>query len=324
MAERENWDVLVIGSANADFLVRGERLPRPGETVQGGELIEGPGGKGANQAVAAVRLGARAALVARVGNDERGTRVVARLEAEGVDVRHVIRDAHSLTGVALVMVDASGEKQILIAPGANQRMTVHDVRALSGVIASARVVVTQLEIPMECVVEAARLGREAGASVILDPAPARPLPDDLLRLVDWIKPNATEAELLTGAPSRDRALARNAAKRLLDRGVGGVAVQAGEEGNLLVWGGGDAWLPRIPVKRVDATGAGDAFMGGLAVALAEGRSIEDAGALANAAAALATTALGAQPGLPARAEVEALAARVRAGEAEYERITDGD
>jgi ribokinase len=305
------WDVVVVGGANTDYLVRGPRLPGPGETLRGDEFLEAPGGKGANQAVAAARLGARSAFIGRVGADARGEAAIAQLEREGVDVRGVARDAHAFTGVALVMVDQHGEKQILAAGGANVHFTVEDVRAAADTLRHTRVVLTQEEVPLDAVTLAIQVAREAGARVVLDPSPAQPLSDDLLRQVDLIKPDSSEAEALTQIPVRDRASARAAAQQLLERGVGAVAVQAGEEGDLIVWRGGERFLPHFPVKSVDATGAGDAFAAALAVALAEGRSLEEAGRMASAAAALKTTKLGAQAGLPDRAAVMALLASAR-------------
>jgi ribokinase len=309
MAQTILWDIVVVGGANTDYLVRGPKLPTPGATVEGDVFQEAPGGKGANQAVAAARLGARVTLVARVGVDDRGSTLVAQLLAEGVDTRYLVCDAEETTGVALVMVGDGGKKQILTAPGANRRLAVADVKAAAAAIAATRVVLIQCEIPLEAVMAAARLGREAGAHVVLDPAPPAALPDELLRLVDIIKLNAGEANVLTSVRVQDRASARTAAQRLLARGVGAVAVQAGEEGNLLVWRDGECWLPQLSVETVDATGAGDAFAAALAVGVAEGHSLQEAGPAANAAAALATTALGAQAGLPQRGAVLALLTR---------------
>jgi ribokinase len=312
MTQDTNWDVAVVGSANTDFLIRGPKLPAAGETVGGEEFHEGAGGKGANQAVAAARLGARTAFVARLGRDRRGDELAAALTAEGVDLRGVARDAAAPTGAAVIMVDRKGEKSILIAPGANGRLGAADVDAAADVIRAARVVLCQLEVPLEAVLAAARLGRAAGAKVVLDPAPARPLPDELLSLLDVIRPNATEAETLTGVKVSDRGSARRAAEQLLGRGVRAVAVQAGGDGNLLVWPGGECWMPKLPVKSIDATGAGDAFAAGLAVMLAEDRPPDEAGPFANAAAALATTAVGAQAGLPRRQDVHRLLAQTAA------------
>jgi ribokinase len=312
MTSKSGWDVAVVGSANTDFLVRGPKLPAAGETVEGEDYHEGAGGKGANQAVAAARLGARTAFVARIGRDRRGDELARRLEAEGVDLRGLSRDPESPTGAAVIMVDRRGEKAILVAPGANGRMGAADVEAAADVIRAARVVLCQLEIPLEAVLAACRLARAAEARVVLDPAPARPLPDELLPLLDVIRPNASEAEALTGLRVQDRDSARRAAEWLLARGVGAAAVQAAGEGDLLVWPGGECWLPRLPVQSIDATGAGDAFAAGLAVMLAEGRPWAEAGPFANAAAALATTAVGAQAGLPRREAVYRLLAETAA------------
>jgi ribokinase len=303
---------VVVGGANFDYLARGPALPRPGETVQGERLLEGPGGKGANQAVAAARLGARVALVARVGADDRGRALLDHLRDDRVDTAHVRSDPAAGTGVALVQVDRRGQKQIMAVPGANLGLTVADVRAAAGTIEAARVLLVQLEIPLECVAEAIRIARRAGARVVLDPAPPTALPDELLGLVDVIRPNASEARALTGIRVSDRASARRAAQALLERGVGAAAVSAGARGNLLVWAGGECWLPKIPVEAIDATGAGDAFAAGLAVALAEGRTLAEAGPFASATAALKTTRLGAQAGLPRRDEVDAFVRRVGA------------
>ena len=298
--------MIVVGGANVDFLVRSERLPAAGETLQGDTFLESPGGKGANQAVAAARLGARVAFVGRIGTDARGDALIATLERERVDVSRVRRDREAPTGVALIAVDRSGEKQILVAPGANGRLSPEDVERAGEAIASARVLLTQLEVPLPCVALALERAHAAGAATVLDPAPARPLEDALLRRVSVIRPNSGEAGVLTGMPVSDRAEASRAARALLGRGVGAAIVQAGEEGDLLVTGGEERLYPRLPVKSVDATGAGDAFAGALAAALAEGRPLPEAAARGNAAAALATTRFGAQAGLPSREELERL------------------
>ncbi len=300
------YDVVVVGKANVDYLVRGPRLPRPGESVNGELFQQAPGGKGANQAVGAARLGARVALVARVGNDVRGDSVVEALITEGVEIDHLIRDPSEPTGVALCQVGGNGEKQILSAAGANARLCAEDVRAAGDALRSARVVLLQLGVPLAAVTEAIRIGRSAGAQVVLDPGPPAPLADDLLAQIDLIRPNCSEALALTGVAVVCRDSARAAAAVLLRRGVGAVAVQAGEDGDLLSWSEGEVWLPRFEVARLDATGAGDAFASAFAVALAEGRPLWEAGPFASAAAALATTVLGAQASLPRRAAVLAL------------------
>jgi ribokinase len=298
------WDVVVVGGANMDYLVRGLNLPGPGATLQGNEFQEAPGGKGANQAVAAARLGARVAFVARVGADVRGLAMIARLVDEGIDVQRVVRDTEASTGVAVIHVDEQGEKQILTAPGANRRLSPDDVQDAGALIRSARVVLTQLEPPLETVVATIQAAHDAGALVVLDPAPPAELPDELLELVDVIRPNAGEARALTGIEVTDRESARRAAHVLRKRGVGVAIVQAGEEGDLVVSEEGESWLPRISVETVDATGAGDAFAAAIAVMLAEGKSVTEAGKFANTTAALTTTKLGAQAALPRREEVK--------------------
>lgn len=305
MSRKNTWDIVVIGGANMDYLVRGEKLPKPGETAKGDLFQEAPGGKGANQAVAATRLGARVALVARVGTDRRGREVVKRLKEEGVATKFIVRDDTDHTGVALVLVGGDGEKQILSVPGANDELSVDQVLRAADAIRSARVLLTQLEVPLETLMLAARLARESGAKVLLDPSPPTSLPDELMRLVSLIKPNAREAEALTGIQSKDRDSAREAAQRLIERGVGAVAIQAGDEGNLILTPEQEYWFPRIPVQGIDATGAGDAFAAALAVGLLEDLPWREIGALASAAAALKTTRLGAQAGLPTRDEVSA-------------------
>jgi len=303
-------DIVVIGGANVDYLIKGPRLPSPGDTVEGGVLHEAAGGKGANQAIAAARLGASVAFVGRVGNDERGLRILARLSEEGVDVNRVATDAETATGVALIMVDGSGEKAIMTAPGANRRLSPVDVDAAAAVIARARVVLLQLEAELPTVDAAVRVARSAGARVVLDAAPAVPLADALLAGLDVVRCNGGEAEVLTGIPVRDRGSAQRAAQQLIARGAGAACIGAGA-GDLLCWRGGEQWLPHLPVDVVDATGAGDAFAAALAVGLADRLSLADAGWLGCAAAALATTVVGAQAGLPTRSAVEHLLATHR-------------
>lgn len=300
------YDVVVAGGINTDYLVRGPRLPQPGETVDGEEFLEAPGGKGANQAVAAARLGARVAFVGAVGKDARGAMLLQRLKAEKINTTAAIEKSKVPTGVALIMVEAGGEKQIFVAPGANHKLSPVDIARGGQVLSSTRVVLLQFEIPMETTLAAAQLARESGAIVVLDPAPPGKVPRGLLSLIDVIRPNAAEAEALTGVKVKDVASARRAARKLFAFGIKLVATEAGNDGDLLLWEGGERLLPRLKVRPVDATGAGDAFAAGLAVAMAEGASYSEAGRLANAAAALATTKFGAQPAMPRRREVERL------------------
>jgi ribokinase len=305
------FDVIVIGGLNTDFMARGRSLPRPGETKDGETFFIGPGGKGANQAVAIARLGARVALMGAVGDDDRGRALVEVVRAEGVNVEHIRRIDTTPSGAAVIHVDERAQKQIFAVPGANHSLTVAHVRDAFAAIAGggANVVLAQLEVPLECVDTAFRWARENGAKTVLDPAPAVPLSDTLLGMVDVLKPNGAEAGVLTGARVEDRQSARAAARKLLARGAGAVAIAAGDEGNLLVTADGEHWMPRIKVNAVDATGAGDAFAGTLATYLARGRTLVDAATFANAAAALKTTKMGAQAGLPREEEILALLGR---------------
>ncbi|RUO94787.1 ribokinase [Corallococcus sp. AB018] len=301
--------IVVVGGVATDYLVRGPSLPEPGGSAEGDVFQEALGGKGANGAVAAVRLGARASLVARVGTDGRGLRQVALLEREGVALEGVVPDPKAPSGAVLVMVDGHGRKQTFFSPGANHRLSIRDVLRSAERIATAKVLLVQLEVPLEAVQAAVRLARAAGVRVVLDPAPAVPLPEVLLEDVHVIRPNASEARTLTGITVHGRASARRAARNLLMRGVG-AAIIAAPGGSLLVSREEEAWLPELPVDTVDTTGAGDAFSAALCVALAESQPLLSAARFAHAAAAIATTRLGAQAGLPYRDEVLGLLADV--------------
>jgi len=311
---RGRFDVVVVGGANMDYLVKGAELPKPGATIRAQLFQEAPGGKGANQAVAVARLGGRVALIASVGTDARGDAVVQRLAEERVDTSALVRVSSAPTGVALIAVDASGEKQIVWAPGANEKLGRSAVAAAADLFAEAKVALVQLEIPIETVEATIRLARAAGVHVVLDPAPSIPLREELLRDVHVIRPNAFEARVLTGIEVTDRSSARRAAQNLLRQGVRAACV-GGPGGNLLLSEEGETWLPHLPVEVVDATGAGDAFAGGLALALAEGRDLAEAARFAHAASALATTKVGAQAGLPRRDDVVALLASADRGTA---------
>jgi len=304
--ELSEWDVIVIGGANTDYLVRGPNLPAAGETVHGDLFQEDPGGKGANQAVAAARLKAAVVFIACVGTDARGDELVEALAAAGVSAQHTRRTATAPTGVALIHLETSGQKQILVAPGANDELSVADVLAATEALARTRVLLAQLEVPLPAIMTAMRLAQQSGAQIVLDAAPPVELPDELLQMVDVLRANAGEAEQLTGIKPHDRQSARQAIEVLRRRGVNTAIVQAGSEGNLLLGPEGEQWLPLLEVNTVDTTGAGDAFAGALAVALAEGQTLAEASSFANAAAALATTKIGAQPSLPQRDEVDTL------------------
>ncbi len=293
--------VAVVGSINQDIVVRVERRPRPGETVTGTGHFLAAGGKGANQAVATARLGAEVALVGSIGDDTFGHALRYGLETEGVDVRHVRVDREAETGVAVITLDADAENSIVVVPGANGRVSRGDVDAAAGVIEATPVVLLQLEIPLDAVLTAAALAR---GTVILNPAPARPLPASLLERADILVPNRSELGVLAGvAEPRTIDDVAAAAARL---GHAAVVVTLGA-GGALVRSGGDTRVVAAPqVDAVDTTGAGDAFCGALADAIASGLSLDEATRRGVAAGALAVTTDGAQPSMPSKAAVEAL------------------
>lgn len=297
-------DIVIIGSSNTDMVVKVDHLPRPGETVLGGEFRMVSGGKGANQAVAAARAGGKVAFVARVGGDAFGEQAVAGFLADGIDVSHVSRDNAVPSGVALIMVDGAGENSIAVASGANMLLSESDVFSAREVIENASVVVTQLETPVETVLSVAEAGAACGAVVILNPAPARELDESLLGLVTVLTPNETEAELLTGIRVHDTASAKRAAAALIARGVKTVIITMGKQGAFVMGGDICCLVEGFRVMPVDTTAAGDVFNGGLAVALSEGNSMIDAVRFANAAAAISVTRMGAQPSAPARVEID--------------------
>ncbi len=320
--------IVVVGSSNTDLIVRAPAIPRPGQTVLGSDLITAAGGKGANQAVAAARLGARVTLVARLGVDDFGDRAWVGLRAEGIDTDFIVRDPDAPSGVALIVVGDDGENAIAVAPGANARLTPTDVERAADVIRAADVVLLQLEIPLESVAAAARLGRAGGALVILNPAPATSLSGELVRSIDILTPNEAEAAALAAAlaPERDAAPAEAspeaAARALRAAGVGAVLVTMGAAGVLVHAGDESLRLPARSVDAADTTGAGDAFNGALAVALAHasarrtsglqrrGRAwcdtLREAARFAMRAAEISVTRLGAQPSLPTQEELASL------------------
>jgi ribokinase len=306
--------VLVVGSANVDFTVAAPRLPAVGETVTGGTLLVNHGGKGANQAVAARRLGAEVRFVACVGDDSSGRDIRAALAAEGIGVEGVIVTREAATGTALIVVDREGRNQIVVAPGANWRLTLEHVRSRADDFAWAQVVVCQLETALETLAWTLEEARRRGVVTILNPAPVRDGLPDIWRLVDYLTPNEGEAGRLTGTAVRDLREAAAAARALRARGVGTAIVTLGAQGVLAGTAQGEIHSPALPVSVVDTTAAGDAFNGALAAALGGGDRLESALRFANAAAALACTRRGAQPSLPARAEVDRLLqAEERAG-----------
>ena len=300
--------IVVIGSSNTDMVIRTPQIPRPGETVLGGGFFMAPGGKGANQAVAAARAGGDVHFIARVGDDIFGRRSLDGFVSDGIHAERIIQDKDAPSGVALIIVGPDGENCIAVASGANARLAVSDIRQAEPIIASADIVLMQLESPLETVREAAEIAASAGVPVILNPAPARALDDDILSRVAYLTPNETEAEILTGITLINKSDLAKAADALLAKGMKAVLITLGAKGVYVATREKKEVVPAFKVIPVDTTAAGDAFNGALAVALAEGRPLFEAARFANAAAALATTKMGAQPSLANRPEIERLLA----------------
>lgn len=300
--------IVVIGSSNTDMVIRTPRIPRPGETVLGGEFFMAPGGKGANQAVAAARAGGEVHFVARVGDDVFGQQSLDGFVSDGIHIDLILRDKDAPSGVALIIVGPDGENCIAVASGSNSRLGVADVRLAKPVITSADIVLMQLESPLETVREAAEIAASAGVPVVLNPAPARALNDELLKRVTYLTPNETEAEILTGITLIKKSDLAKAAEALLAKGIKAVLITLGSKGVYVATREKKEVMPAFKVIPVDTTAAGDAFNGALVVALAEGRPLLEAARFANAAAALATTKMGAQPSLAGRDDIEKLLA----------------
>lgn len=298
--------VTVVGSFNTDLVVHTPHMPVKGETILGGPYHTGPGGKGANQAVAAARLNADVAMVVKLGQDDLGDNAATNLRNEGISTDYVLRTDISHTGVAFIIVDENGENMIVVAPGVNTLLTPEDVDEAREPIVDADILLVELESPIETVERAICVAHEAGVRVLLNPAPGQPLDDAMLAMVDVLTPNETEAEIITGRSVRNIDEAKVAARQLLDTGVGITIITLGANGALIVPEDGPQHALGHKVDVVDTTGAGDAFNGALAVALAEGQSLTDAVAFANVAAALQVTKLGTAPAMPYRDDVEAV------------------
>lgn len=304
------FDVIFIGSFVMALTTRVPRMPLGGESLIADLLDVGPGGKGSNQAVAAARLGAAVGLVAKVGTDLFGAEALKLYAAEGIDTAHVLQTPDEQTGVALIYLEHSGQNRIAIYPGANATLSAGEVRAIARApgFGAAKVIATQLEIGDEAVRAAVGLGREHGLAVLLNPAPARPLPRDILAQVDILTPNESESRLLLGLDANDTSIGHaDVARQLLALGPRTVIITLGEQGCLIVEPDHDpVHVPAFQVTAIDTVGAGDAFSGGLATALAEGRPLAEAARWACATAALSVMHVGAIPGLPDRAAVQAL------------------
>jgi len=306
---RSKARVLVVGSCSIDMIVRVDKIPCIGETVIGGKFHSAGGGKGANQAVTAARAGASVKFVGRVGRDDFGKAIMAGLKADGIDVSDLGVDPKEPSGIAFIFVGGGGENSIAVASGSNLRLLPADVAKTGASFKPGNILLVQLESPLPTVAAAALLARKRGMRVILNPAPARSLPDSLLRNVDIITPNEHEAESLTGTKVDGAAAAQKAATQLHGKGVGTVIITLGSRGAFVSSGGGGILVPAFKAKAVDTTAAGDVFNGALAVALAEGQSLLDAVRFGQAAASISVTRIGAQPSAPTRAEIERLLRR---------------
>ena len=302
-----NAKVVVVGSANMDIYSWTDHLPEPGETVIGDRYWMVMGGKGANQAVGARLLGADVTMVGRVGEDLFGQRMLETLNSYGVACDYVRVDNGAGSGVALVIVDKKAENVVVVISGVNMHIDLTDVDAAADKLRDAHVLLMQLEVPLDAIERAVDIALEGGALCVLNPAPARPLPDCILRKVDLLTPNRHEAKVLSGVSTDTLDGAEAAGQALLGKGAQAVIITLGAQGALIVRPGETLHLEGVPVDALDTTGAGDAFMAGLAVALAEGRSLEEATRFANMVGALSTKKPGAMPSLPTRDEVEAFA-----------------
>ncbi len=301
--------IVVIGSSNTDMTIKMACIPKPGETILGGEFSTAAGGKGANQAVSAARAGGQVAFIARVGEDMFGEQSIKGFIQDGIDIEYIIRDRSAPSGVALIFVDEKGENSIAVASGANANLSPADIEAAKDVIAAAGILLMQLEIPVETVKRAAEIARTNEVEVILNPAPAQPLEDEILKNISIITPNEPEAELLTGIKVEDEGGAADAANEILAKGVKKVLITMGSRGVYVAAPDFKGIIPGFRVSAVDTTAAGDVFNGVLAVSLSENKSLYEAVRFSNAAAALSVTKLGAQTSAPHRSEIKSFLLR---------------
>ena len=298
--------IVVIGSSNTDMVIRTKNLPRPGETVLGGTFFMNAGGKGANQAVACARLGGAVTFVCKTGNDVFGHQAYQLFDDEGIDPSYVFSDPKNPSGVALILVDDNAENSIAVASGSNSNLVTADIDNSLDAIENSEIVLMQLEIPIKTIEYAAQIAKSRGKMVILNPAPAptEPLPLSILKNIDLITPNETEAELISGIPVVDETSAIAAAKRMAELGVKKIIITMCSKGAMLYEDGEAELIPSIRVKAVDTTAAGDCFNGALTIAISEGRSLKEAVLFANRAAAISVTRPGAQVSMPYRHEVD--------------------
>ena len=296
--------IAVVGSSNTDMVIKTSKLPIPGETILGGKFFMNPGGKGANQAVAAARLGGKVSFIAKTGDDVFGKQARQLFEIENINTDYLVTDPGHPSGVALITVDAKGENCIVVAPGSNSYLAHSDIDKAREEILRSDIVLMQLEIPLETVVYVANIAFEAGKKVILNPAPALQISDELLSKLYLITPNETEAELISGIPVKDIDSATMAARNLYERGVKVVIITLGSKGALLFTGEDAKLIPSPKVEAVDTTAAGDVFNGALAVAISKGFELEKAVEFACKAAAISVTRMGAQSSAPYWKEIK--------------------
>lgn len=290
--------IIVLGSTNTDMVVQTSKFPAPGETILGGKFLMNPGGKGANQAVAAARLGGSVVFAGKTGNDLFGKQAIESLSKEGINTEHVLTDPEQASGVALITVDSHGENSIVVAPGSNNTLLPENLNSVLTIIDESDIILMQLEIPMQTIEFMARKAKDKNARVILNPAPAAALSNDLILNLDMITPNETEAGMLTGSQVTDVDSAFVAAQKLHDKGMQKVVITLGSNGAVFFDGKSKLHIPGLNVEAVDTTAAGDTFSGALVVAVSNGKPIEDAIDFANKAAAMSVTKMGAQASIP--------------------------
>jgi ribokinase len=296
-------NITVIGSSNTDMIVKVPRIPGPKEVVLGGKFSTAPGGKGANQAVAAARAGGKVTFVARVGEDIFGEQALKGFKEDGINTDFIVKDKDAPSGIAEIFVAEGGENCTAVASGANLNLSVYDITAAKEAILASDILLMQLEIPLKTVQYAAKFAYDNGVRVILNPAPGQPLPIDLLKTVSILTPNEAEAEMLTGIKIEDEGAAEDAGRILISKGVNKVIITIGKKGALILDSSGSELVGGFKVHAIDTTAAGDIFNGALAVALAEKKNIWEAVKFANAASALSVTRLGAQPSAPNRNDI---------------------